>query len=625
MSTLSIQPTYPIFTEADGRPLEDGYIWIGAANLDPQVNPIAIYWDAGLTQPAVQPIRTLNGYPSNNGTPARLYVNSDYSIRVMDKKGGVVYSAPASTERYSEIVISSIDANNVLFTQAGSGAMPRTLQSKLEEWVSVTDFGADPTGVADSTQAILDAQAAGDNIYFPRGTYLVSGNNVFEIDVKTQSWRGEGAVINATSVTGYVARVFSSATYLERATQSFNKTAIYGISLKGTNSAGKFGVLLGKPGGLYDSSNDIVFERVGFDGFEKQFVGDENGWRVKFKECGFNFGGFPIYYAQPANAGEVMEFDHCLLADFTQGIYVDTGDFVFNGCSFFGGAISPFVLLNNAKADFYGCNFENQPNPVAGFTMFRLEDVARVRIFGGKFQINPQTYGFTRPLFYMDPGAQLLLSGVALPLYGTGLDYELNAPVNEQIRSLVQGRNKHVTAIGCDTLSGVLSTFNNQAILGGSNMIVNGGGEAASAAGWTVAPYGTPGSTFIASALYPRNQAHCLLATGVAGGGVVAYQDFNVAGANGRACCVGLWVRAISGVGTVAAPQLQFFDQANNQITPAWSVFGPAVNGADTTYTWYAGNTYIPDGAVKARVIVDAQQLAGGCSVAYDDISFQII
>jgi hypothetical protein len=320
-----------------------------------------------------------------------------------------------------------------------------------------------------------------------------------------------------------------------------------------------------------------------------------------------------------------MEFDHCLLADFTQGIYVDTGDFVFNGCSFFGGAISPFVLLNNAKADFYGCNFENHPNPVAGFTMFRLEDVARVRIFGGKFQINPQTVGFTRP-FFMEPGAQLLLSGVALPLYGTGLEYEVNAPVNEQIRSIVQGRNKHVTAIGCDTLSGVLPTFNNQAILGGSNMVVNGGGEAASAAGWTVAPFGAPGSTFIASALFPRNQTHCLLATGVAGGGVSAYQDFNVAGANGRACCVGLWVRAITGVGTVATPQLQFFDQANNLIVlPPWTGFGVLVDGADTTYTWYAGNTYIPDGAVKARVVVDAQQLVGGCSVAYDDISFQII
>ena len=106
MAALSIQPTYPIFTGVDGQPLEDGFIWLGTANLDPQNNPVAVYWDAALTLPAAQPIRTLAGYPSNSGTPARLYVNSDYSIRVMSKNGSVVYSAPESTERYSGSVIS---------------------------------------------------------------------------------------------------------------------------------------------------------------------------------------------------------------------------------------------------------------------------------------------------------------------------------------------------------------------------------------------------------------------------------------------------------------------------------------------------------------------------------------
>jgi len=71
MSALSIQPTYPIFTETNGLPLENGYIWLGTANLDPQGNPINVYWDAALTIPAGQPIRTLNGYPSRNGTPGR--------------------------------------------------------------------------------------------------------------------------------------------------------------------------------------------------------------------------------------------------------------------------------------------------------------------------------------------------------------------------------------------------------------------------------------------------------------------------------------------------------------------------------------------------------------------------
>jgi hypothetical protein len=91
--SLSVNPPYPIFSEADGLPLENGYIWIGAANLDPQINPINVYWDVGLTIPAAQPIRTLNGYVVYNGTPSRFYVSGNYSIRVMDKNGSTIYTS----------------------------------------------------------------------------------------------------------------------------------------------------------------------------------------------------------------------------------------------------------------------------------------------------------------------------------------------------------------------------------------------------------------------------------------------------------------------------------------------------------------------------------------------------
>lgn len=93
MSALSIRPPYPAFAGADGQPLDDGYIWIGTANLSPQVNQIAVYWDSSLAIPAVQPIRTSGGYPVYQGTPARFYVGSDYSIQVKDKNGSVVYTS----------------------------------------------------------------------------------------------------------------------------------------------------------------------------------------------------------------------------------------------------------------------------------------------------------------------------------------------------------------------------------------------------------------------------------------------------------------------------------------------------------------------------------------------------
>lgn len=176
MTALSIQPPYPIFTEADGSPLENGFVYIGTANLDPVASPIAVFWDAALTVPAAQPIRTLNGYPSRNGTPARLYVGSDYSIRVNDSKGVAVYSAPAATERWSDVVVSGIDAASVSFLQAGLSATTRTALSKMRDIVSVKDFGALGNGVVDDTIAINAALASGAKIVeFPSGTYIIDG------------------------------------------------------------------------------------------------------------------------------------------------------------------------------------------------------------------------------------------------------------------------------------------------------------------------------------------------------------------------------------------------------------------------------------------------------------------
>lgn len=195
MSALSIQPTYPIFTETDGLPLENGYIWLGTANLDPQGNPINVYWDAALTIQAGQPIRTLNGYPSRNGTPARLYVNSDYSIRVQDSKGSLVYSAPEALERYSADLVSFTgfkgqvgtvqdlagdDGSDWIgFLQDGIDAVAVSAQDKMREIVSVKDFGAAGDDSTDDTAAIQLAlnyagTVDGCEVFFPSGIYKIT-------------------------------------------------------------------------------------------------------------------------------------------------------------------------------------------------------------------------------------------------------------------------------------------------------------------------------------------------------------------------------------------------------------------------------------------------------------------
>ena len=154
MSALSIQPTFPIFTGTDGLPMENGYIWIGTANLDPQGNPITVYWDAALTIAAAQPIRTLAGYPSRSGTPARVYVNSDYSIRVQDKNASTVYSAPQATDRYSSISITGLG-------------------------VSVASYGCIGNGTADDTIALQSALDSGNRaVFIPNNFVCLYTSNV---------------------------------------------------------------------------------------------------------------------------------------------------------------------------------------------------------------------------------------------------------------------------------------------------------------------------------------------------------------------------------------------------------------------------------------------------------------
>jgi hypothetical protein len=75
---------YPGFVGLDGKPLALGKIYIGLENEDPETNPITVYFDSGAGQTATQPIRTIAGYPDQNGSPAQLWVTGRYSIRIRD-------------------------------------------------------------------------------------------------------------------------------------------------------------------------------------------------------------------------------------------------------------------------------------------------------------------------------------------------------------------------------------------------------------------------------------------------------------------------------------------------------------------------------------------------------------
>jgi hypothetical protein len=254
MALTQVTGPYPIFTDLDGSPLDDGYLYIGAINDDPETNPIQVFWDSALTIPATQPIRTSNGYAYRNGTPALLYTAGAFSITIRNKRNefvlyspvgygfdpaavsasvvkndfigdGVtvafVLSAAPSTilatnvfingvyqekDSYSLLgnvitfsiapplsssievmtnetgVINSGNATAISYTLTAPGAVAQTVQTRLEQYVSINDFGAVGDGVTDDSAAAAACAdycaANGIAMYIPSGTYIVGANQI---------------------------------------------------------------------------------------------------------------------------------------------------------------------------------------------------------------------------------------------------------------------------------------------------------------------------------------------------------------------------------------------------------------------------------------------------------------
>jgi hypothetical protein len=188
MPLTQLAPPYPIFTDKNGDPLDAGYLYFGTANQNPETNPITVYFDNALTQPAAQPIRTINGYPSRNGSPAAIYTDQYFSVTVRNKKNELVIYAPSG---YGITPGTSVSfSNQITYNEGSTGAIDRTLTSRLQDYVSVKDFGAVGDGVTNDTAAIQAALDSGLNIFVPQGQFIVTDSLTMTVD--GQSIYGQG-------------------------------------------------------------------------------------------------------------------------------------------------------------------------------------------------------------------------------------------------------------------------------------------------------------------------------------------------------------------------------------------------------------------------------------------------
>ncbi|NKF53235.1 hypothetical protein GO299_00267 [Ralstonia solanacearum] len=85
----------PLFVNTSGVSVNNGTLYVGAANVDPVKNPISVFQDSGMTTPLPQPIGVQAGMPSLNGTPIQLFTaQSNFSMTVFDSAGNLVMSMP---------------------------------------------------------------------------------------------------------------------------------------------------------------------------------------------------------------------------------------------------------------------------------------------------------------------------------------------------------------------------------------------------------------------------------------------------------------------------------------------------------------------------------------------------
>jgi hypothetical protein len=296
-----------------------------------------------------------------------------------------------------------------------TGAVGRTVHEKLQEFVSVKDFGADPTGVADSTAAIQAAINSNPaEVFFPEGTYRITSLLYIDGGIKLIGAGGvaqDSRIVKTTTTVGTGSNLSRGGTvtdsYAQNAILIFRhpddgytyNTTIKGISFESDGYIVEYGIYA--PRVTHTILEDVlIFQcRIGFityDGWFNNFtkvVSNANTQRAI--NGGPTYGWatltYGFYWANDGSggaAGTSLNADTCWARDCDYGwVFYGLKYSTLNGC----GAdnisnLSYYFTL--AEVSMNGCATENVQIRGLGALYFEYSNItmnscSSYQVFGG--------------------------------------------------------------------------------------------------------------------------------------------------------------------------------------------------------------------------------------------------
>jgi hypothetical protein len=249
---------------------------------------------------------------------------------------------------------------------------------------NVLDYGADPTGGADSTSAIQAAiNAANDisvletfgpatskSVYFPNGIYLVSSQITVYNNVTLVAEQGSGARITTSMSSGYLIQFVSeNSTGTLSSDKQFSKAMVGPFHLINTDASNTASaMLLGGSTSSQGACAQTVFDTVAIEGFSLTHTYGFNAYLITFLNCnfyGFKSNGSISILGSVSNSGEKLTYIGCVFWSSNGPALLGlTLEFMFIGCSFdyMGPGSGNGMLINGggdgASYTFSQCHFE---------------------------------------------------------------------------------------------------------------------------------------------------------------------------------------------------------------------------------------------------------------------------